>query len=41
MSPGLDCEGVGLVCFPRMSGDEPLSPGLATLRAWFSPHERG
>ena len=27
--------------FPRVSGDDPLSPGLATFRAWFSPRERG
>ena len=41
MSPEIADAGRGAAGFPRVSGDEPLSPGLATFRAWFSPRERG
>ena len=29
------------VCFPRVSGDEPRSHGLAAVDLMFSPRERG
>ena len=41
MSPCLYCEGVGLVCFPRVSGDEPPAYKDAKITAVFSPRERG
>ena len=29
------------ISFPRVSGDEPLIPGLRVKRVLFSPRERG
>ena len=41
MSPCLYCEGVGLVCFPRVSGDEPALLMFVVSKPLFSPRERG
>ncbi len=41
MSPKLN-GGLGRVArFPRVSGDEPVSPGATSLPVVFSPRERG
>ena len=41
MSPRLYREGVGLVRFPRVSGDEPMSMTWNGTLPVFSPRERG
>ena len=41
MSPFVPGEIARAEGFPRVSGDEPLTPGNASLDAMFSPRERG
>ena len=41
MSLGIGLVILRLLGFPRVSGDEPLTPGTASLDAMFSPRERG
>ena len=31
----------GITCFPRLRGDEPSGPLIATRVLWFSPPTRG
>ena len=41
MSPGWSAPTTGAGRFPRVSGDEPLTPEMETYHLTFSPRERG
>ena len=41
MSPTHHLTSLALTCFPRVSGDEPVTPMLMLSDPTFSPRERG
>ena len=41
MSPQMKLKVAGIVCFPRVSGDEPERHNMANRKWMFSPRERG